>query len=135
RPIKKSDSSSSRNRKPVAEATPAVDHDPNLSHIAPGLRGLAVPVKELSLMVGNPRAHPAKNLEAIKAALVEYGQVETILVNRRKQLWEVIHGNGRLQAALDLGWTHVAANIVDVDDATAKAMAVVLNRTGELATW
>jgi hypothetical protein len=47
----------------------------------------------------------------------------------------VIHGNGRLQAALELGWTHVAANIVDVDDATAKAMAIVLNRTGELAEW
>jgi DNA modification methylase len=29
----------------------------------------------------------------------------------------------------------VAAHIIDVDDATAKAMAVVLNRTGELATW
>jgi DNA modification methylase len=96
---------------------------------------LAVPVAELSLMVGNPRAHPVKNLEAIKAALVEYGQVETILVNRRKQPWEVIHGNGRLQAALDLGWTHVAANIIDVDNPTAKAMAVVLNRTGELAVW
>jgi DNA modification methylase len=94
-----------------------------------------VPVAELTLMVGNPRSHPAKNLEAIKAALQEYGQVETILVNRRKQPWEVIHGNGRLQAALELGWTHVAANIVDVDDATAKAMAVVLNRTGELAGW
>jgi DNA modification methylase len=86
-------------------------------------------------MVGNPRSHPTKNLEAIKAALVEYGQVETILVNRRKHPWEVIHGNGRLQGALDLGWKYVAANIVDVDDATAKAMAVVLNRTGELATW
>jgi DNA modification methylase len=96
---------------------------------------LAVPVAELSLMVGNPRSHPAKNLEAIQAALQEYGQVETILVNRRKQPWEVIHGNGRLQAALELGWTHVAANIVDVDEATAKAMAVVLNRTGELAEW
>ncbi len=90
---------------------------------------------ELALMVGNPRAHPVENLEAIKAALREFGQVETILVNSRKKPWEVIHGNGRLQAALELGWTHVAANIIDVDDNTAKAMAIVLNRTGELATW
>jgi DNA modification methylase len=107
----------------------------NLSHIAPGLRALAVPVKDLCMMVNNPRSHPTRNLEAIKAALVEYGQVETILVNRRKQPWAVIHGNGRLQGALDLGWKYVAANIVDVDDATANAMAIVLNRTGELATW
>jgi ParB-like chromosome segregation protein Spo0J len=110
-------------------------HEADLSHIALGLRSLAVPVAQLALMVGNPRSHPAKNLAAIKAALAEYGQVETILVNRRTQPWEVIHGNGRLQAAMDLGWSHVAANIVDVDDATAKAMAIVLNRTGELAEW
>jgi hypothetical protein len=61
--------------------------------------------------------------------------VETILVDRCKKPWEVIHGNGRLQAALDLGWTTIAANIVDVDDATPKAMAVVLNCTGKLAAW
>jgi DNA modification methylase len=106
---------------------------PDLSHISPGLRHLAVPVAQLSLMVGNPRSHPARNLEAIKTALVEYGQVETILVNRRKR--EVVHGNGRLQAALELGWTHVAVHVIDVDEATARAMAVVLNRTGELAEW
>jgi hypothetical protein len=29
--------------------------------------------------------------QAIKAALAEYGQVETVLVNRRKRPWEVIH--------------------------------------------
>lgn len=125
RPISTSDSPRPRNRKPVAGPTPAVGHDPNVSHIAPGLRALAVPVRELSLIVGNPRSHPAKSLEAIKAALVEYGQVETILVNRRKQPWEVIHGNGRLQAALDLGWNYVAANIIDVDDAAAKAFIQV----------
>jgi DNA modification methylase len=134
-PINTSPDSSPGSPKPVALAAPAAGHEPNLSHIAPGLRALAVPVAQLALMVGNPRSHPAKNLKAIKAALVEYGQVETILVNRRKQPWEVIHGNGRLQAALELGWNYVAANIVDVDDATAKAMAVVLNRTGELAAW
>ncbi len=134
-PSTTSGSSSPQNRKQDTAAKQLACREPDLSHIAPGLRALAVPVAELSLMVGNPRTHPAKNLEAIKAALLEYGQVETILVNRRKQPWEVIHGNGRLQAAMELAWTHVAANIVDVDDATAKAMAVVLNRTGELAEW
>src|SRR5260370_38652443 len=134
-PINTSVGSKPRQRKTVTTPTRVTNHESDLSHIAPGLRPLAMPVAELSLMVGNPRSHPTKNLEAIKAALVDYGQVETILVNRRKQPWEVIHGNGRLQAALELGWSHVAANIVDVDDTVAKAMAVVLNRTGELAEW
>ena len=125
----------SRKQRRAARSGQAISHEPDLSHIAPGLRPLAVRIADLTPMLRNPRLHPAKNLEAIKAALAEYGQVETILVNRRKQPWEVIHGNGRLQAALELGWTHVAANIVDVDDATAKAMTIVLNRTGELAEW
>ncbi len=133
RPIDPARDSRPRKRKPVATAAQAMSHEPDLSHIAPELRHLAVPVAALTLMVRNPRRHPAKNLEAITAALIKFGQLETILVNRRTG--EVIHGNGRLQAALELGWTHVAVNIVDVDDATAKAMAIVLNRTGELATW
>jgi hypothetical protein len=69
--------SKSQKPKPVAAPARATSHKSDLSHIAPGLRQLAVPVAELSLMVGNPRSHPAKNLEAIKAALVAYGQVET----------------------------------------------------------
>ena len=52
----------------------------------------------------------------------------TIAMDDHWIAWEVIHGNGGLQAALDLGWTHVAANIVDVDDATAKAIAKRINR-------
>ncbi len=72
-PIDTSGSSRPRKRKPVAAAVPAAGQEPHPSYIAPGLRALAVPVAELSLMVGNPRSHPAKNLEAIKAALVEYG--------------------------------------------------------------
>ena len=75
RPISASARSRPGKRRPVA---PAVSREPNLSHIAPGLRSLAVRVAELSLMVGNPRAHPVKNLEAIQAALLEYGQVETV---------------------------------------------------------
>jgi DNA modification methylase len=127
--------SRSRLNKPIATSALTADQNTDLSHIAPGLRPLAMPVAQLTLMVGNPRLHPVKNLEAIKASLMEYGQLETILVNRRRQPWEVIHGNGRLQAALDLGWKYIAANIVDVDDATAKAMTIVLNRSGELAEW
>jgi hypothetical protein len=84
-PINTSGESRSRKGKLIASPAQATSHEPDLSHIAPGLRQLAVPVAELALMVGNPRSHPAKNREAIKAALVEYGQVETILVNRRQQ--------------------------------------------------
>ncbi len=73
-PINTSVGSKPRQRKTVTTPTRVTNHESDLSHIAPGLRPLAMPVAELRLMVGNPRSHPAKNLEAIKAALVEYGR-------------------------------------------------------------
>jgi DNA modification methylase len=133
--VNTSDGSYSRKPRRVAASGQATSHEPDLSHIAPGLRPLAVRIAELTPMLGNPRLHPVKNLDAIKAALLEYGQVEPILVNRRKQPWEVVHGNGRLEAGLELGWEYMAATIIDVDEVTAKAMTMVLNRTGELAEW
>jgi hypothetical protein len=85
------DCSKPRRRKQVFALAPKREQ-PNLAHIAPELGQLAVPNAESALMADNPRSHPAVNSESIKAALAEYGQVETIPVNRRNRWWEVIHG-------------------------------------------
>jgi ParB-like chromosome segregation protein Spo0J len=63
-----------------------------------------VPVSELTFMIGNPRTHDAANLTAIKGSLAQFGQLEPLVVNRRPQPPVVLGGNGRLQAALELGW-------------------------------
>ncbi|HVV98916.1 MAG TPA: hypothetical protein VHB77_01180, partial [Planctomycetaceae bacterium] len=42
---------------------------------------------------------------------------------------------GRLQAAIELGWSHIAAVIVDEDNASAISFAIADNRTAELAEW
>src|SRR5438309_1119514 len=73
---------------------------PDLSHIAEGLRSLAVPITELTFMVGNPRKHDDANLAAIQGSLAQFGQLEPLVVNRRPNPPVVIGGNGRLQAAL-----------------------------------
>ncbi len=112
--------------------TPAA---PDLSHISAGLRALAVPVGELQFLLDNPRQHGEEDLEATQASLEEYGQVEPLVVNRRPQPPVVLNGNGRLQGALALGWTHVAVSYVDLDEERANALAVILNRTGQLAGW
>jgi DNA modification methylase len=109
--------------------------NPNLSHIAETLRPLAVPVSELTFMIGNPRTHAAANLTAIKGSLAQFGQLEPLVVNRRPQPPVVLGGNGRLQAALDLGWKYLAVSYVDVDEPTAHAIAIALNRTAELGGW
>jgi ParB-like chromosome segregation protein Spo0J len=110
--------------------TPTV---PDLSHIAEPLRRLAVPCADLLLDPTNARRHPEPNLEAIKGSLRVYGQRKPIVANRRTGAIEA--GNGTLQAALALRWSHVAVVYVDDDPMTAAGFAIADNRTAELAEW
>jgi hypothetical protein len=81
----------------------------------------------------NARVHNERNLEAIKGSLRQFGQVEPILI--RKANNEIIAGHGRMEAMVQLNWTEADVAIVDCDQETANAMAIALNRTGELAEW
>jgi DNA modification methylase len=81
----------------------------------------------------NARRHPEPNLEAIKGSLRVYGQRKPVVVNRRTGTIEA--GNGTLQAALALGWSHLAAVYVDDDPMTAAGFSIADNRTAELAEW
>ena len=124
-----------RNAKHGSRQITSQTDNPDLSHIAEALRPLAVPVSELTFMIGNPRTHDAANLTAIKGSLAQFGQLEPLVVNRRPQPPVVLGGNGRLQAALELGWTYLAVCYVNVDEPTAHAIAIALNRTAELGGW
>jgi ParB family chromosome partitioning protein len=81
----------------------------------------------------NARLHPERNLEAVKKSLVAYGQVKPVVV--RKQTKVVVAGNGTLRAAKALGWTHIAAVIIDMTDVEAAGYGLADNRTAELAKW
>lgn len=50
------------------------------------------------------------NLNDLKESLKLYGLMNPITVNKR---YELIAGERRLQAAIQLGWTNINANIVD----------------------
>lgn len=50
------------------------------------------------------------NLEDLKDSLKTYGLLNPITINRR---YELIAGERRLQAATQLGWTNIQANIID----------------------
>jgi DNA modification methylase len=105
----------------------------DLNHIAEQLRPLAVPTMDLIIDPANARRHPEPNIEAIKGSLAVYGQLKPIVVNCRTKVVEA--GNGTLQAARELGWTHIAVVYVDHDPATAAGFSIADNRTAELATW
>lgn len=94
---------------------------------------LTVPLDALVPDPNNARAHPKENIDAIKASLTRFGQVLPILV--RENDCQVVAGNGTLEAMQELGWTECKAALYSGDDNECKALAIALNRTGELATW
>lgn len=92
-----------------------------------------VPIASLILDPSNARKHNPKNIDAIKASLTKFGQVEPLVINKRTGI--VIGGNGRVEAMKALGWSEASVVHVDLDNTQAAALGVALNRTSELAEW
>ena len=97
--------------------------------IAEPLLPLARPVDGLRLLDGNPRRG---DVESVKRSLTRFGQRKPIVV---REDGTVEAGNTTLKAALELGWTEIAAVAFGDDDATAKAFALADNRTSELGSF
>lgn len=105
----------------------------DLSHIAPDLREMAVEIDDLKADLRNVRLHDKRNLAAVRKSLRRFGQQQPLVV--QKSTMTVVAGNARLDAAKQLGWKHIAANVVDMSDKLARAFALADNRTAELAEW
>jgi hypothetical protein len=104
--------------------------DKALSHgVRDELAGLLVPIESLRAYEDNPRRG---NVAAIAESLTFHGQYRPLVVD---QLGRVLAGNHTLAAAQSLGWTHVAATAIDVDDETAARIVLVDNRTSDGATY
>lgn len=105
----------------------------SIQNIAPQLRQLAVNISSIVLDPANARKHNQANIESIKGSLALFGQRKPIVVREDGRV--VIAGNGTVQAARELGWTHIAAVMVNDDTAMATAYGIADNRTAELAEW
>lgn len=101
--------------------------------IVPALQHLAVPIDSVFFDPENARLHPERNKEAIRRSLEMYGQTTPIVV--QKSTMKVVAGNGRLEVARELGWTEIAATIIDMTDLEAAGYGLADNRTAELAKW
>jgi DNA modification methylase len=97
------------------------------------LLGLALPIDALTPDPANARTHGDRNLAAIRASLSKFGQRKPVVVQRQGMV--VRAGNGTLAAAKALGWTRLAAVVVDESDIEATGFAIADNRTAELAEW
>lgn len=100
--------------------------------VASSLRSLLVPCAGLSLDPANARLHGERSIEALKASLARFGQQKAIVVDAKGV---VIAGNGTLEAARALGWTHIAAIRSDLAGIERTAYAIADNRIAELSTW
>lgn len=100
------------------------------------LRYLAVPVDAIVTDPKNARDHDERNIRSVMFSYKEHGQRKPVVVQRRGDGPPVIRaGNGQHTAVQRLGWTHIAAVIVDEPDADAVAYALRDNRSAELASW
>ena len=92
-----------------------------------------VPIDSVFEDPGNARKHGDRNLETISNSLRNFGQVESLVV--QKSTGKVIGGNGRLRVMKDLGWNEVDIAEVDIGEAQSVSLGIALNRTAELAEW
>jgi DNA modification methylase len=102
----------------------------SVDRIAPSLRPLIVPLSSLELHPRNPRVG---DIDAVAASLRRFGQQKPIVV--QKSTGFVVAGNHVVRAALSLGWTEIAANVVELDDAKATAFMLADNRTADLGGY
>lgn len=80
----------------------------------------------------NARKHDPRNIQAIADSLSRFGQRKPIVVADGI----VIAGNGTLEAAKSLGWTHIeTVDASDLSVSDRRAYAIADNRTAELAEW
>lgn len=91
-----------------------------------------VAIADLTCDPANVRRHGERNLEAIKASLVRFGQQKPIVVDKDGV---VIAGNGTVQAARILGWDTVDVVRSNLIGAERTAYAIADNRSAELAEW
>ena len=78
-------------------------------------------------------ADRASALPGARASLRRFGQQKPVVVQASTRF--VVAGNHLVRAAQALGWAEIAANVVELDDATAIAYMLADNRTSDLGGY
>lgn len=73
------------------------------------------------------------DLNVIIESLQEHGQYREIIV--QKSTRRILAGNHTWEAARTLGWSHIAADLIDVDDETAQKIVIVDNASNDQADY
>jgi len=97
------------------------------------LEPLLLPIDDLVLDKKNTRFHNQDSIDAIAISYQSHGQRKPIVVQANGMI--VRAGNGQVEAAKKLGWTHMAAVVIDEDDKAALSFAIADNRSAEKSMW
>jgi ParB-like chromosome segregation protein Spo0J len=89
-----------------------------------------VAISSLKFDKRNARKHDRRNIEVIKESLKRFQQKKPIVVSKDGV---VIAGNGTLQAAIELGWDEIDANMSELSGEDATAYGLVDNRSSDLS--
>jgi len=102
-------------------------------HIEPDIRHLAVPIDSLKIDQHQSRTHGPDSIAEIRRSFERHGQKVPLVVQRDGLVTKA--GHGRIMAARELGWTHLA--VVKSDDAPEllREYAIRDNRSAEKARW
>ena len=90
-------------------------------------------IDELHEDEANVRLHGQRNKSVVHHSLKKFGQVQTLVIE--KGTGRVLGGNCTLGELRSLGATDVWIAEVDVQGDDATQLALLLNRSAELATW
>ena len=100
-----------------------------------GLRDLEthlLPMADLAPAADNTRRHSERQFTAFMNALRDLGQHRPAVVDTKGR---VIIGNGMLQAATRLGWTHLAAVRIPEGEKDGHLRALTDNTIADLGAW
>lgn len=100
-------------------------------NIVPDLVHLAVPITDLVHDPKPHRIHSSEELSHLQSSLSRHGQDQPLVVQAGSMVVRI--GNGRLKAARALGWTHIAAIVLDREEAELIARGIADNRIADLS--
>lgn len=94
------------------------------------VNSVLAPVESLQIYPGNARQG---DIGMLTESLAVNGQYRPIVVNR--PTGQILVGNHTYAAAVALGWPEIAVTYIDVDEAEARRIVLIDNRTSDLATY
>ena len=123
-------------RKKLSEM-PKATPEPIVCKVADDLEPLLCPIDTVVPDPDNAREHGEGDLPVLAGSLERFGQLKPIVAQIRgvKSKPMVRAGNGTLEAARSLGWTHIACVKQKMTKKEARAFAILDNRTAELSAW